>query len=558
MPRESRAIPKYGGSEIEWGIKSSNIEQGPGGAAWDFVSLIKSEWLPGCSFSSWDARPRMAGERDGEHGYFADASWRASNLLLQNGARLYVDGAHPELSTALCRNGGKEKLAHYLAADQIIQLLVERHREEGRNFTLFKNNYGFDPLDQANAFLSASPDALSDFAVSFAHHDNYLVRRDMVRDSLIARTIPWLILRQIFNGQGKVGSHNRLVTKFPWCDFQISQRADFFSDGSGGGTMGVGDSFPAESCRPIFNRRDVPYADRALYQRLHMIPADHNMCESAYFLTIALTEIHFMMIEDGFLDDRFALCDSTKAFWQISRDLEFQDKLSLEHPRRKPRTPLDVLEEYVELMGEYLTLYGIQMPEYHEAVSLGLGVIEKLRKNQDDCIGVLDWVTKRAVMRDRMEGGKLDSFRSHKAIQIDLGYAKIDPARSIFWVSPLIQNAHRNHRIISDDDIVAAMQSPPPTRSAFQVLVHNLFGADVREWHWAETIVWVPEDRASYLIDLGNPLMTEAEYTPLLDGADKDEFLRRAVAAGIAKKYGLGYTQSARRSRYPYHPDCDD
>lgn len=556
MPRESRAIPKYGGSEIEWGIKSSDPERGPGDAAWDFVSLIKAEWLPRGSFSSWDARPRMAGEKDGEHGYFSDPSWRKSNILLQNGARLYVDGAHPEYSTGLCRPGGKEKLAHYLAADQIIQLLAERHREEGRNFMVLKNNYGFDPLDQTNAFLSASPEALSDFAVSYAHHDNYLVRRDVAWDTFIARTVPWLILRQIFNGQGKVGSHNRLVTKLPWCDFQISQRADFFSDGSGGGTMGLGDSFPAKSCRPIFNRRDVPYADRALYRRLHMIPADHNMCETAYFLTIALTEIHCMMIEDGFLDDRFIFTYPVTDFWCISRDLGFREKLSLEYHRRKPRT-LDLLEEYVEFMGEYLALYDIQKPEYHEAVSLGLEVIKKLRRHHTDCIGILDWATKRAMIEELAARGKIDSFCSHKAINLDRSYGNIEPSKSMFFTR-FVQNEHKKHRIISDEDIVAATQSPPPTRSAFQVLVHNLFGADVREWHWAETIVWVPEDRASYLIDLGNPLMTEAEYTPLLDGADKDEFLRRAVAAGIAKKYGLGYTQSARRSRYPYHPDCDD
>lgn len=540
MPRESRAIQKYGGSETEHGICSSDtaaLRNGPAKLAWQFITDIKPEWIPGGGFSLWDSRARLAGDKDADHGYFTEEPWRKANILLRNGSRLYDDNAHPECSTPLCHPGGKEKLTYYKAADRIMQYLVEKHRENGFNAYLVKNNYGFDDSQQINHFENMSLEALLNCAVSYAHHDNHLLRRDVPWEYLIEHTIPWLILRQIFNGQGKVGSNNRRTNRLPWCDFQISQRADFFGTLYGPDTMGPE--------RPIFNTRDVPYADRTLYRRLHMIPADHNMCETAYFLTIAFTEIHFMMIEDEFLDRRFVMADPIKTFWQISRDLTLQQPVSL--VCRAARLPLDLLEEYVTLMGEYLVLYDIRNQEHHEAVALGLEIIKKLREDPEECFGELDWVTKKVILDAALERGRIPSFHSHEAVQIDLDYAKIGPDGIFF--RPGIQKNHR--RIISDTAIEAAMRIPPATRSTLQVAILQLFSGNVAQWNWSETEVWVPEENAVYDIHFENPLMTEAEYMPLIAGADRLEFLRRATAIGVAKKY-------ERRHAQPARPQCSE
>lgn len=547
MALESRAIPKYGGSEIEYGIGSSDRETallGPSELAWRFITGIKSEWLPGGGFFSWDPRPRLAESKDADHGYLAEKPWCKAQIFLRNSSRLYDDSGHPEYSMALCRPGGKEKLAYYKAADRMMQELVEKHRESGLNVYLVKNNYGFDDLQGTKQFAGATLEELCNNTVSYAHHDNYLLRRDVIWEYLVECATPWLGLRQIFNGQGKVGGHNRLVTKLPWCDFQISQRADFFGTLYGPDTMGPQ--------RPIFNTRRVPYADKLLYDRSHMISADHNMCETAYFLTIALTEINFMMIEDEFLDRRFVMAEPVKAFWQISRDFAFQQPVSL--VCRESRMPLDLLEEYVSFMGEYLVLYGIQNPEYYEAVALGLEIIKKLREDPEECIGELDWVTKKAFIGGRIEQGKAPSFRSHEAIQLDLNYAKINPEQSIFFHRAL-QKYHR--RIITDQDIFAAACAPPPTRSALQGAIMNLFSGSVLQWNWSQIDVWVPEENAEYEIHLKNPRMTEAEYALLIAGADRFEFLRRAVAAGIAKKYEKKHAKPVRSCEpmYPAYPE---
>lgn len=542
MPRESRAIPKYGGSETEYGIGSLDTPRlSPSECAWRFVKRIKPEWIPGGCFSSWDSRPRLAEGKNADHEYLTEPKWRKANILLPNGSRLYDDSSHPELSTALCRTP-KEKLAYYKASDCFMQQLVEKHREEGLNVYLVKNNYGFDDISGSERFTDATLDALLNSAVSFAHHDNYLFRRDVPHDVLTELTIPLLMLRQIFNGQGKVGSHNRWTTKLPWCDFQISQRADFFGIPVGHDTMG-----PA---RPIFNTRNVPYADQALYRRLHMITADHNMCETAYFLTTALTEIHFMMIEDGFLNRRFVMTNPVKTFWQISRDVTLQQPISLAY--REARTPLDLLEEYVELAGEYLALYGIQNSEYHEAVTLGLEIIKKLRTEPEECFGELDWITKKVLLDMRLERGKIPSFYSHEAIQFDLDYAKIGPDGIFF--RPRIQKDHR--RIISDIAIESAMRIPPPTRSALQVAIMKFFNGNVIQWNWLEITVGIPEENAEYEMRLGNPLLTEADYTPLVACANQREFLRAAHEAGIAKKYEKKHAEPA-RPWAPVYPEND-
>jgi Pup amidohydrolase len=546
MPRESCAIPKYGGSEIELGIGSADRATallGPSELSWRFISGIKQEWIPRASFASWDSRPRLADGSGEGHGYLADDAWRRrANFLLQNGARLYLDGAHPEYSTPLCPPGGKEKLAHYKAADIILRDLVRRHRENGLDVYLVKNCYGFDNRHGQKQFSDMAPDELLGYAVSFAHHDNYLVRRDTSWDAIVRGLLYWLPLRQIFNGQGKIGRHNQRANGLPGCDFQISQRADFFGIPVGHDTMGPE--------RPLVNTRDVPYADRTLYRRLHIIPSDHNMCETAYYLTVALTEICLMMIEDGCMNI-YEFADPVKAFWQISRDPALQQAVSLSGS--ESRAPLDLLEEEVARMGEYLVLYGIRNPEYHEAVVLALEIIGKLRQEPEECFGELDWITKKFILDAELARGKISSLYSYAAIQIDLGYSKLGPDGIFF--RPGIQEYHR--RIITDRDIFAAACAPPLTRSELHVAVMQLFSGFIVQWHWSKITVWVVEENAEYEIDLANPRINKTEYASLIAAADRFEFLRRAYEAGIAKKYKRRYAQSVRpwRPWAPIYPE---
>jgi hypothetical protein len=180
-----------------------------------------------------------------------------SDLVLSNGARFYNDHAHPEYSTPECTTL-RQLVAHEKAGERILAECARRRNlklPEGQEVRLFKNN--------------------TDFAGhSYGCHDNYLMRRDLPWDELVAGVLPFLITRQIFAGAGKIGIEAESAGGQPGV-FQISQRADFFSTLVSIDTMNK---------RPLVNTRDEPHADADRYRRFHVIIGDSNMSEWATVL----------------------------------------------------------------------------------------------------------------------------------------------------------------------------------------------------------------------------------------------------------------------------------
>src|SRR2546421_8175956 len=134
-----------------------------------------------------------------------------SDLVLSNGARFYNDHAHPEYSTPECTTLG-EIVAQDKAGERILAECARRrdtHLPAGQRVGLYKNNTDF-------------------LGHSYGCHDNYLMRRDIPWDRIVAGALPFLITRQIFAGAGKMGIEAESAAGQPGV-FQISQRADFFS-----------------------------------------------------------------------------------------------------------------------------------------------------------------------------------------------------------------------------------------------------------------------------------------------------------------------------------------
>ncbi len=118
---------------------------------------------------------------------------------------------------------------------------------------------------------------------------------------------PFLVSRIIFTGAGKVGSENGAEA----CQYQLSQRADFFETLIGLDTMAK---------RPIINTRDEPHADEERYRRLHVIVGDSNMSEVSTYLKVGTTALVLAMVEDGALRKDLALEDPVRAIKEISHD----------------------------------------------------------------------------------------------------------------------------------------------------------------------------------------------------------------------------------------------
>ncbi len=109
--------------------------------------------------------------------------------MLTNGARYYVDHAHPELSTPECADA-----LTAVPYDRAGELILERSMAaasrllpEGQELVVYKNNSD----GKGN---------------SYGCHENYLMDRATPFGRIVSYITPHFVSRQIFTGAGKVGS----------------------------------------------------------------------------------------------------------------------------------------------------------------------------------------------------------------------------------------------------------------------------------------------------------------------------------------------------------------
>jgi len=531
LPRESRAIPKMIGLENEYGCIASSEHRIPEAAGVGFVLLFQPEWLDLGRNGAWDPTERLAGtekeitEDALLHTYLKNKNWQSEmNFLLPNGARFYCDMTHPEICIPICRNA-QEALLQDRACEWLMNFIRKKHEEVyGHKYVLFKNNTALGYEDEYGR---------KRVGVSFATHENYLVSRMVDIKNLVEKTIPFLATRNVLIGAGVVkGQASGDDT-----GYEISQRAGFFGQPIGLDTTGWS--------RPIYNLRDRPYADPQRFRRVHVITGDANMCETAEFIKFATMQVLFMMIEDEFLDNRFTLKDPVEAMHQISQDLTFQKKIAFKD-KRASRTAIDILKEYVGLMGEYLETFDIRDELLRWGIKETERILDLLSASPELCFGVLDHVTKKMIIEGRMESGKISSWQDPKAKKLDVNYHNINQAEGLFY-HPRIYPEMK--RLLSGEEIAKAAFEPPPTRSRFQVEVYKKFG--LLMWDWRKILIADEKGHSAPPIFLEDPAADWEKLEGLLSD-DRKEFLQRVKDAGLMessldhenpdeKFYGLSY-----------------
>ena len=205
-----------------------------------------------------------------------------ANAILTNGARYYVDHAHPEVSTPECATPS-EVVLYDRAAEFIIQRSMERAAARlapGTELIAYKNNSD----GKGN---------------SYGCHENYLVERDVPFGRLQKFITSHFVSRQVFCGAGKVGVENPRDGEIA-PSFQLSQRADFFEEEVG---------LETTIRRPIVNTRDEPHADPRKWRRFHVILGDANMSPFATRLKVGTTALvlEALVREPGFAREWCAL-----------------------------------------------------------------------------------------------------------------------------------------------------------------------------------------------------------------------------------------------------------
>ena len=357
------------------------------------------------------------------------------NTVLTNGARYYVDHAHPEYSTPECSDA-LELVVADKAGERILarsMLAARRLLEPGQEIVVYKNNSD----GKGN---------------SYGTHENYLVDRAVPFATLVRHLLPWFVSRQVFTGAGKVGSENGAEH----ADFQISQRADFFEEEVG---------LETTLKRPIVNTRDEPHADAQLYRRLHVIAGDANLCEVATFLKVGTTAIVLAMVEDGFIGKDLSVVGPVAAMRVVSHDPSCTATVELHEGGTI--TAVDLQWEFLRLAQKYADEVGLDAcggdtvgPMVLERWEQVLSALERDPMLLD---GQLDWVTKLSLLRAYVERDDLD-WRDPKLKLLDLQYADVRPARSLY---EKLVRAGKVERLVAEDDVTTAMTVPPTTTRAW-------------------------------------------------------------------------------------------
>jgi len=362
------------------------------------------------------------------------------NTVLTNGARYYVDHAHPEYSTPECSDALELVLADK-AGERVLarSMLAARNLiEPGQEVVVYKNNSD----GKGN---------------SYGTHENYLVDRALPFATLVRHLLPWFVTRQVFTGAGKVGSENGAAP----VDYQISSRADFFEEEVG---------LETTLKRPIVNTRDEPHADPQVYRRLHVIAGDANLCEVATFLKVGTTAIVLAMAEDDFFENAggrkdFSVSGPVAAMRVVSHDPTCKATVELADGSRM--TAVELQWEYLRLAQKYADETGLAMcggPDVGGAV-IGRweSVLTALEGDPSALDGQLDWVTKLSLLGAYVERDNLD-WSDPKLALLDLQYSDVRPDRSLY---ERLVRAGKIERLLDEADVMAATTDPPETTRAY-------------------------------------------------------------------------------------------
>ena len=361
-----------------------------------------------------------------------------SDLVLSNGARFYNDHAHPEYSTPECTTL-HQIVAQDKAGERILAECARRRNQKlpsGYEVRLYKNNTDFS-------------------GHSYGCHDNYLMRRDIAWDQIVAGILPFLVTRQIFAGAGKMGVEAESGQSEPGI-YQISQRADFFS---------VVVSIDTMNRRPLINTRDEPHVDASRYRRFHVILGDSNMSEWSTAMKIGTTALVLDLIERGEAP-HLEIAQPVDANKSISRDQTYDWIIELKDGRKI--SAIDVQRIYLRAasrLGPPSKGQDVAASEEERAWILREweNVLNDLERDAMSARDRVDWAAKKFLLDALQEEEKL-SWSDPWLQSIDLEYHNLDLDRGLYYE---VLRKGLMRRVTTEDEIKSAIFNPPETTRAF-------------------------------------------------------------------------------------------
>ena len=493
------AIAKVCGIETEYGIQVVNGDPNPIAASSVLINAYAHDVAR--QQTGWDFEDEAPG--NDARGFAREGSMPPQvethlvNTVLTNGARYYVDHAHPEFSTPECRDA-LECVRYDRAGEVVLTRSMEAADQsvrDGSHLVVYKNNSD----GKGN---------------SYGTHENYLMDRAVPFTRIVAGITPHLVTRQLFTGAGKVG------TETPTHDgadveFQISQRAEFFEEQVG---------LETTLKRPIVNTRDEPHADPHRYRRLHVIVGDANLAEVATFLKVGTTALVLAMIEDEISGDRsLVLADPVSAMHQVALDRSLSAPLSMADGTTA--TALDIQWELFSLARKYAEDQGLEClgeaAVGEQVLTRWEAVLHGLETDPMSLARQLDWVAKLQLIEAYRERHGC-AWDDHRLAALDLQYHDLRPSRSLFARLD-------TERLVDPADVATAVSDPPrDTRAWFRGECLKKWPAAVATANWDSLVFDLGVDPLRR-VPMMDPLKGTAEHTAelLASSTDPVELLER-------------------------------
>ncbi|MFJ4207661.1 depupylase/deamidase Dop [Paenarthrobacter sp. NPDC089675] len=382
------------------------------------------------------------------------------NMVLGNGARLYVDHAHPEYSSPEVTNPRDAVI--WDAAGDLVALATVRKVATDTSLppiNLYKNN-------------------TDNKAVSYGSHENYLMPRSVPFGDIIRGLTPFFVSRQVVCGAGRVGRGQDSSTS----GYQISQRADFFEAEVG---------LETTIRRPIINTRDEPHATADKYRRLHVIIGDANLSQVSNYLKFGTTAMVLSLIEAG-QAPRIEVHEPVQALQSISHDTTLAAKVRLLDGRQV--TALDLQWMYFEAAAKLAQETGVADSvagdgHTHGVLSQWEATLTALGNDPSSAASSVEWVAKKSILEGYRNRDGLE-WNDARLGLVDLQWSDIRPEKGLYY---RLLSKDRMKRIVDDADIARAVGEPPSdTRAYFRGRCVSSFGKDVVGASWDSVIFDVP------------------------------------------------------------------
>ena len=460
---------------------------------------VRDAHVPSVELDQPLAGPEIAPEGDDAEVLQWAAQRSIGNAVLRNGARWYVDHAHPEYSAPEVLRA-REAVVVDRAGEEIARRAMEilAAADGMPEVALYKNN-----TDGKGA--------------SYGTHENFLVDRDVPFERVVSAMLPFLATRQVLVGAGRVG----LGTRGEQPGFQLSSRADFMESEVG---------LETTLNRPIVNTRDEPHADPARFRRLHVIIGDANLLEESTFLKLGTASLVLAALEaehrtgEAILPD-LRLADPVAAVRAISHDPTLRTTVPLADGREL--TALQIQRAHCEALA---AVADHRDEETSQVLTAWAEILDLLEDDPMRAAHRVEWVAKLQLLQRYRDRHGLD-WGDPRLAMVDLQFSDLRPGRGLF---DKLRTAGHLPALVGAAEVAEAVRTAPTsTRAHLRGGLITAHGVNVPSAGWDAITLAGPE--GGHRLRLADPRLGSAAWCAQHDIDPADDLptildaLRRAV-----------------------------